>query len=840
MSEPARAAKPVTDALAEGRRRTGGSSRHVAPAGLVGLQRAAGNAAVNALIAGRLKFPGAEAVKDIDAGLRELGPDEPAIDTVEKGLKSAKASGVPVELEGPKPAPSALTVMKTGFGPASVAAKKPPTKPVPQVSPLGNAGGVAVQREYAPEGALIARDVKSPSDAKPTAKAKVQRVGLEDLIRQVLQRNVTAEDHPAQKQRREDLMELFRSMVSPDREILRARLRKPAADDDLAQLFDYRLSDEEAKQVVTALSGAAVPVPESRLHADMVGFLKQLTPDKVLPASRDPVLVDDAWMRRVDVTIAPDSMLTPPPKVSGGITLRWQAWRETKVVDVPVQSGSATWSPSDSPRGAFTFTIDTPGQWAIEVEVLRQGALLKQLTRKLQARAASGAELAGALRDNKQIADPGATVDAMSDTELAKQEGRLRRERAAAEDRGQGGSTGERAALDSALHDVEWARFERGAKLPDKLNVGSDLVFEKQLPDDPVAMRAMFERLVMTEGVDFHSGTSGSSPLTTIEYWFKRTLSPDVSSPIDRNSPRGKKLTAALVVIRHLKLDISDTTVQYEKVGLEVMKEMLKASEAQLKTEVARYGMEWGPALEKKTLAAGDALGPAQRKKIDSKGQMEDLPATAALEATLKDLKAKKQVVTTRQQQLDSLTKTSRTVAAKPLYYDLSRQVGAAQMDLDAAWDDAVEMHPILARFRDPKRGTEFDTIAAGNRHAASIPLYSEAREIASNIAKAKQAVDDKKFTVYDLPKAGQLAKLKLKIVPGSWRDVMLNETTQFRADMDKWKAVIKVAFTLALSMLAAAPTGGGSLAALGVLMLDAAAIYEGIDKYRTGKAAEE
>ncbi len=141
MSEPARAAQPVTDALAEGRRRTGGARRHVAPAGLVGLQRAAGNAAVNALIAGRLKFPGAEAVKDIDAGLRELRRDEPAIDTVEKGLKRAKAAGVPVELEGPKPPPSALAVTKTGFGPASVAPKKPvpPTKPVPKVSPLGKA-----------------------------------------------------------------------------------------------------------------------------------------------------------------------------------------------------------------------------------------------------------------------------------------------------------------------------------------------------------------------------------------------------------------------------------------------------------------------------------------------------------------------------------------------------------------------------------------------------------------------------------------------------------------------------------------------------------------------------
>ena len=50
--------------------------------------------------------------------------DEPAIDTVEKGLKRAKAVGVPVELEGPKPPPSALAVTMTGFGPAVGRAEK--------------------------------------------------------------------------------------------------------------------------------------------------------------------------------------------------------------------------------------------------------------------------------------------------------------------------------------------------------------------------------------------------------------------------------------------------------------------------------------------------------------------------------------------------------------------------------------------------------------------------------------------------------------------------------------------------------------------------------------------
>jgi len=139
----------VSDALAGGRRRAGGD-RGRAAAGLhaiLALQRNAGNAAVSALMAAKLKSPGEQAVTELDAALKEIRRDEPEIDTVEKGLKAAKAAGVPVDLEGPKPPASALAVTTTGFGPESVAAKKPvpPTKPVAAVNPLGKAGAVAAK-----------------------------------------------------------------------------------------------------------------------------------------------------------------------------------------------------------------------------------------------------------------------------------------------------------------------------------------------------------------------------------------------------------------------------------------------------------------------------------------------------------------------------------------------------------------------------------------------------------------------------------------------------------------------------------------------------------------------
>ncbi|MFP3460958.1 hypothetical protein R5O87_08935 [Arthrobacter globiformis] len=110
---------------------------------MLALQRQAGNAAVGALMAAKQKSPGEQAVAEIDSALTEIRKSDPAIATVEKGLKAASAAGVPVDLDGPKPPAAALAVTRTGFGPGQVAGKKPvpPPKPVPAVSPLGKAAG---------------------------------------------------------------------------------------------------------------------------------------------------------------------------------------------------------------------------------------------------------------------------------------------------------------------------------------------------------------------------------------------------------------------------------------------------------------------------------------------------------------------------------------------------------------------------------------------------------------------------------------------------------------------------------------------------------------------------
>ncbi len=132
----------MTATLTAGRQRAAARPSATGRGGaLLALQREAGNAAVNALLAARMRWPGDEAIVEIDGALVELRRDEPAVERVERGLKRAQAAGIAVDLEGIRPPASALAVTMTGFGPSAVAAKKPvpPPKPVPAISPLGRA-----------------------------------------------------------------------------------------------------------------------------------------------------------------------------------------------------------------------------------------------------------------------------------------------------------------------------------------------------------------------------------------------------------------------------------------------------------------------------------------------------------------------------------------------------------------------------------------------------------------------------------------------------------------------------------------------------------------------------
>ena len=188
----------VTDALQKGRRKAYdvGTGPGL-PRAVLALQRRSGNAAVSALLAGKLRSPGERASGEMDAALSQLRHDEPAVDIVEKGLVAAKSVGVPVELEGPKPPASALAVTTTGFGPEAVPQKKPtpPPKPVPKVSPLGKAAARPTRRPAAAPPGPTATPAGPETAAAPTGAAPLSRDQL--LEPPAAPTGVQPEDDPA-------------------------------------------------------------------------------------------------------------------------------------------------------------------------------------------------------------------------------------------------------------------------------------------------------------------------------------------------------------------------------------------------------------------------------------------------------------------------------------------------------------------------------------------------------------------------------------------------------------------------------------------------------------------
>ena len=104
------------------------------------LQRAAGNSAVNALMAARLRFPGEQARSDIDGAPAGDAPGRAGRRHRREGAEGGEGPGVPVDLEGPAAAVGACgdhhrLRARCGAGEEAGAAQEP----VPAESPLGKA-----------------------------------------------------------------------------------------------------------------------------------------------------------------------------------------------------------------------------------------------------------------------------------------------------------------------------------------------------------------------------------------------------------------------------------------------------------------------------------------------------------------------------------------------------------------------------------------------------------------------------------------------------------------------------------------------------------------------------
>jgi hypothetical protein len=668
----------------------------------------------------------------------------------------------------------------------------------------GGGGGPAVQR-----------------DDKDAAKALV----VEPQIRARLAAPVAATDVAAQRTRKLALVELFRSIASPERERLRHRLVDRSRGDSLVKLVYDRLDHQTVKELVDVLGGVVAAVPDAHVSDEMFGFLRQLDAASLHP-SQNPVIVDSAWIQSKQIAITPSAKLGPP------IALALQ-WSVTFFVPAPVLmpmveggQGTVQWDANKPAAAPFSFTIGAIGHYAIEVDVIANGLLVKHLSSQVEARPLAADHLADGLGNPAQIADVGAAVEVMDDPELGRQNTNLRSQMSTAL---ANGKSGDHDKLGGALREVEWAQYEHGDKQPPPLAIRdwkstNELVDD--MPEEPVEMRRWLERYLASYGPWKFQDISMALHL-------------GMAATFDEHTPRALKLRKAAREAGQLVAEGDALLGEFENTGATLMRDLLTVSKEATHHEMQHYGIELKlPPRTGPDRVAPPPATPPPAKKGPSERQVE----VAILKETIQTLKTKKQELDAeagparvRQWQLFKHNPKGAWIDdpdADPHFHEMSTA-------LATMWTDAIDAFPFLAGY---KEGRDKDFAKLGDSNDPNQPMamiYDETAEVLKNIAKAEEGLANGKFKVWSMAKLANMTKARLQIVPGTWRDKLIEEETHNRAVHDTWTGIFTGILTMGLALLSAAPSGGASIGAgIAVLALDAKAIYEGIEKYQYGKAA--
>jgi len=132
--------------------------------------------------------------------------------------------------------------------------------------------------------------------------------------------------------------------------------------------------------------------------------------------------------------------------------------------------------------------------------------------------------------------------------------------------------------------------------------------------------------------------------------------------------------------------------------------------------------------------------------------------------------------------------------------------------------------HPILAAFRGGLGSL------TGNDDAVAQQIAIKSIETLANIKKVRSGLERGKYKVWDLPRIIDATRTRLQVVPGSWRDRVLFDRVEQEHNDEAWLNLALTILAVGLSVVAAIPTGGSSLAAGAAVVADVAAV--GLDLY--------
>lgn len=242
------------------------------------------------------------------------------------------------------------------------------------------------------------------------------RAGLERAIVELL--DIKIPENAARQiwERRQRLERLFRAVASPYREELLDRLTTRAKSDALAGRFHYRLHRAERARLHSILRGNVVA--DYNAHDEWIGsWLHSHIYNRGIRVSPDPVIMGP-WMDEISVALRlGDPTFMHLPQEYGELELRWN-------IDSPdgvSHSRMLRWVAPAQESERTDVTIHAPGNVRVSLDILLDGALLRQVDRVFEVYRGSDHRAALFLGDEalerqmfhvrEQLADAGTSAD---------------------------------------------------------------------------------------------------------------------------------------------------------------------------------------------------------------------------------------------------------------------------------------------------------------------------------------------------------------------------------------------------------------------------------------------
>jgi hypothetical protein len=423
------------------------------------------------------------------------------------------------------------------------------------------------------------------------------------------------------------------------------------------------------------------------------------------------------------------------------------------------------------------------------------------------------------------------------------------------------------------LNTIEWAAAQRGLALPAP-EPGAGILDLKgySFSSDPVHLRSVLEAVVREHGLKEALNIVVELGYVAHEWDERDAQRPNLATTTAVRNRAGIPALAGRI-FSELDAEAKALTHAFEAAGLSEIRRSLDASEATVRGAVAQYGITWNDLFEGLLTPqiASEEAGPVQLlgevlATILRLVFSEQPKAGAANSNQLHSLSAAARSIQGAQQRtrearneedktLDAMVRDPRYADALSKYLDEFRNedyvdeadslaegklrdrlmvAGAGdagvEADLGSPVDPAIAatqaetrgaveeedlvtsgleaQHPILAAFRG-----DLNAVARGTDDEVAKQVAIKSIETLGNIKKVRSGLDRGKYSVWKLPRIVEATRPKLQVVPGSWRDRALRDHIQEVANDEAWANFAVTVLAVGLSVVAAIPTGGSSVA---------------------------